>query len=163
MIRYALLDSPLGPLTLVADHDALAGLYQGEQKHLPDRASFGSRDDGALPAVQEQLEAYFAGALADFDVTLAERGTPFQREVWAALRRIPYGTTCTYGDLAGDIGRPSAVRAVGAANGRNPVGIIVPCHRVVGAGGALTGYAGGLANKLFLLDLEAGVPALPLG
>ena len=155
MTAHAVHDSPVGPLTLVAQDDELAGLYMGEQKHLPPQASFGERDDSLLPSVREQLGAYFAGELQDFTVPLAPSGTPFQREVWAALRDIPYGSTCSYADLAVAVGRPTAVRAVGAANGRNPVGIIVPCHRVIGSGGSLTGYGGGLERKRFLLDLES--------
>jgi methylated-DNA-[protein]-cysteine S-methyltransferase len=132
-------DSPVGPLTLVDDDGALAGLYLHEQKHLPPADRFGVRDDAVLPSVREQLAAYFAGELRRFDVPLALRGTDFQRSVWAALREVPYGTTCTYAELARAVGRPTAVRAVGAANGRNPVCVVVPCHRVVGSSGALTG------------------------
>lgn len=156
MRTHAVVDSPVGPLTLVDQDGALAGLYMQEQRHLPGPSALGSREDGVLPLVREQLEAYFAGTLRDFDVPLATAGTPFQQQVWAALRAVPYGSTCTYGDLATAIGRPSAVRAVGAANGRNPVCVVVPCHRVVGAGGALTGYAGGLERKSWLLALESG-------
>lgn len=156
MTRHAVLDSPVGPLTLVCDDEATAlrGLFLAEQRHLPDRARFGVRDDSVLPAAQEQLSAYWDGELTEFDVPLTTVGTPFQAAVWAALRQVPYGRTCTYGDLAAAVGRPTAVRAVGAANGRNPVCIVVPCHRVVGAGGVLTGYAGGLERKRFLLELE---------
>jgi methylated-DNA-[protein]-cysteine S-methyltransferase len=161
---HAVVDGPLGPMTVVGQDGALAGLYLHEQRHLPPGARLGERDDRTLPALQEQLHAYLAGDLRDFDVELAPVGTPFQLEVWTALRRVPYGTTTTYGALAAAIGRPSAVRAVGAANGRNPVGIVVPCHRVVGADGSLTGYAGGLDRKRFLLDLERRTAALePLG
>ena len=161
---HAVLDGPLGPMTVVGEDGALAGLYLDEQRHLPPTARLGERDDTTLPGLQEQLAAYLAGELRAFDVALAPLGTPFQLEVWAALRRVPYGTTTTYGALAAAIGRPSAVRAVGAANGRNPVGIVVPCHRVVGADGSLTGYAGGLDRKRFLLDLERRTAALePLG
>lgn len=154
MRTHTTVDSPVGPLTLVDDDGALAGLYMADQRHLPDPASFGPRDDGAQPALREQLTAYFAGELREFDVPLAVAGTPFQQAVWSALREVPYGTTCTYGDLAAAIGRPTAVRAVGAANGRNPVCIVVPCHRVVGSGGSLTGYAGGVERKQLLLALE---------
>ena len=156
MRTHTVVDSPLGPLTLV-DHDGrLAGLYMHEQRHLPAPSSFGPRDDGVQPALREQLPLYFAGELLEFDVPLALRGTPFQQQVWSALRRVPYGTTCTYADLAAAIGRPTAVRAVGAANGRNPVCLVVPCHRVVGSGGSLTGYAGGIERKASLLELEGG-------
>lgn len=153
-MTHALLDSPVGTLTLVERDGGLAGLYMTDQRHLPDAGSFGPRDDTVLPALQEQLGAYFTGALQTFDVPLTTTGTPFQQQVWAALRRVPYGRTCTYADLAVAVGRPTAVRAVGAANGRNPVGIVVPCHRVVGSSGALTGYAGGLERKRFLLQHE---------
>lgn len=154
MTVHAVLDSPLGPLTVVSTDDGLAGLYMDGQRHRPPDERFGPRDDTVLPALQEQLSAYWAGDLTEFDVPLATAGTSFQQQVWAALRLVPYGATCSYADLAAAIGRPTAVRAVGAANGRNPVCLVVPCHRVVGAGGALTGYAGGLPRKRFLLQLE---------
>lgn len=154
MRTHTVLDSPIGPLTLVDDDGALAGLYLADQKHLPAMSSFGARDDGVQPGLREQLRAYFRGELQAFDVPLAPVGTPFQLAVWAALRQVPYGTTCSYGELARAIGRPTAVRAVGAANGRNPICLVVPCHRVVGSGGSLTGYAGGVDRKAFLLDLE---------
>lgn len=159
MTSHTVVDSPVGSLTLVADGPALRGLYLSGQRHLPAGAAFGDRDDAVLPAVREQLAAYFAGTLREFDLPLASHGTPFQSQVWQALRAVPYGSTCTYTELAAAVGRPAAVRAVGAANGRNPVCIVVPCHRVVGADRWLTGYAGGLARKRFLLDLElAGTP-----
>ena len=153
---HAVVDGPLGPMTLVGQDGRLAGLYLHEQRHLPPADRLGLRDDTTLPGLQEQLAAYLAGDLRAFDVELAPVGTPFQTEVWAALRRVPYGTTTTYGALAAQVGRPAAVRAVGAANGRNPYCLVVPCHRVVGADGTLTGYAGGLERKRFLLDLERG-------
>ena len=153
---HAVVDGPLGPMTVVAHDSALAGLYLSDQRHLPPVDRFGDRDDATLPGLQEQLGAYLAGELRDFDVDLAPLGTPFQAEVWAALRQVPYGRTTTYGALAAGIGRPSAVRAVGAANGRNPTCLVVPCHRVVGADGSLTGYAGGLDRKRYMLDLEQG-------
>jgi methylated-DNA-[protein]-cysteine S-methyltransferase len=155
-VRHAVVDSPVGPLTMVARDGRLAGLYMAGQRHLPDEHTFGARDDEVLPEVREQLAAYFRGELREFDLPLAEVGTPFQAEVWAALRRVPYGETCTYGELAAAIGRPAAVRAVGAANGRNPICIVVPCHRVVGSTGQLTGYAGGVDKKAALLALEQG-------
>ena len=154
MTRHALADSPFGPLTLVERDGALAGLYMDAQRHLPGSERFGERDDSVLPELQEQLRAYFAGELRRFDVRLATSGTPFQERVWAALREVPYGTTCSYGDLAREVGQPTAFRAVGAANGRNPIGIVVPCHRVVGAKGSLSGYAGGVERKRALLALE---------
>ena len=155
MRTHTLVDSPIGPITVVAQDGALAGVYLDGQRHAPPAQALGVRDATTLPSLCEQLEAYLAGELEQFDVELAPLGTPFQAEVWAALRRVPYGATTTYGALAAVIGRPTAVRAVGAANGRNPYCLVVPCHRVVGAGGALTGYAGGLDRKRFLLDLES--------
>ncbi|RAY15618.1 cysteine methyltransferase [Actinomadura craniellae] len=153
---HTVLDSPIGPLTLVAEGDALCGLYMNVQRHRPPGETFGVHDPGAAPlgAAAEQLTAYFAGELTGFDLPLAMHGTEFQRRVWAALREIPYGETITYGELAREIGNPTASRAVGLANGRNPVSIVVPCHRVVGTTG-LTGYGGGLERKRFLLDLES--------
>jgi len=154
---HTLVDSPLGPLTLRAEDGVLSGLYMTDHRHGPPSAALGPRDDDGLPAVREQLAAYFAGELRAFDVPVAVRGTAFQERVWAALREIPYGGTTSYGGLAAAIGRPTAVRAVGLANGRNPVSIVVPCHRVVGANGSLTGYGGGVERKRTLLDLERGV------
>jgi methylated-DNA-[protein]-cysteine S-methyltransferase len=154
-MTHAILDSPIGPLTLVADGDAVAGLYMSEHRHQPPLV--GERDDSVLPSLQEQLMAYFARGLKDFDVATSVLGTPFQRRVWDALREIPYGETWSYRDLAEHIGSPKAVRAVGLANGKNPVSIVVPCHRVVGANGSLTGYGGGLERKRHLLDLERGL------
>jgi len=156
MRTHTVIDSPVGPLTIVDEDGRLAGLYMHEQRHLPAASAFGPRDDSVQAAAREQLAAYFAGELRGFDLPLAYAGTPFEQQVWAALRDVPYGTTCTYTDLAAAIGRPTAVRAVGAANGRNPVCVVVPCHRVVGSDGALTGYAGGTARKAYLLDLESG-------
>ena len=158
---HAVLEGPLGLTTVVGQDGALAGLYLHDQRHAPPVDRLGERDDATLPALQEQLGAYFAGSLQAFDVELAPLGTPFQVEVWTALRRVPYGTTTTYGALAAAIGRPTAVRAVGAANGRNPYCLVVPCHRVVGADGTLTGYAGGLERKRLLLDLERSTAAGP--
>lgn len=152
-MKHTLIDSPIGPLTLVADDGALAGLYMAEHRHRP--VIDGPRDDAVLPDVREQLAAYFRRDLKDFDVSLRVAGTPFQQAVWAALRTIPYGESWSYGRLAAAVGRPRAARAVGLANGRNPVSIVVPCHRVVGSTGSLTGYGGGLERKKWLLDLEA--------
>ena len=161
MRAHTITDSPVGPLTLVATDGALSGLYMTEQRHRPADAAFGERDDSVLPEVKAQLDAYFAGELTEFDLPLRFAGTPFQREVWQALREIPYGETITYGELALRVGKPTASRAVGAANGRNPIGVIVPCHRVIGSTGDLTGYGGGVERKRFLLDFErhrVGVP-----
>lgn len=146
--------SPIGPLTLVAIDGTLAGLYMEEQRHAPATDRYGEQDAAAFAEVEAQLAAYFAGTLTRFDVALSLIGTPFQQEVWAALLEIPYGTTASYRELAARIGRPAACRAVGLANGRNPVSIVVPCHRVVGADGRLTGYGGGLDRKSQLLELE---------
>lgn len=154
MTRHTVVDSPVGPLVLVDDDGLLAGVWMEEQRHRP--AAFGDRDDAVQPALREQLDGYWAGRLRAFDVPLAVRGTPFQQSVWAVLRTIPYGVTWSYGQLAAALGRPGAARAVGLANGRNPVGIVVPCHRVVGSTGSLTGYGGGLERKRFLLAHEAG-------
>lgn len=154
MRTKTLLDSPVGELTLVAEDGVLAGVFLPDHRHAPSLDL--PVDQAALPAAREQLIAYFARDLKEFDLPLAARGTPFQEQVWAALRTIPYGQTWSYRDLAAAIGRPSAVRAVGLANGRNPVSIVVPCHRVIGGDGSLTGYGGGLAAKAWLLAHEAG-------
>ncbi len=159
---HTTIPSPVGALTLTGDGEALSGVFMHEHRHRPPLPAGAVRDDRAFPAARAQLDAYFAGDLRAFDVPLAVAGTPFQRAVWAALCEVPYGTTTTYGALAARLGRPAAARAVGAANGRNPISILVPCHRVVGASGALTGYAGGVERKRWLLAHEAGRPALPL-
>ncbi|HUC57571.1 MAG TPA: methylated-DNA--[protein]-cysteine S-methyltransferase [Streptosporangiaceae bacterium] len=155
---HAVIASPIGPLTLVADDGKLAGLYMEVRGHEPEPASLGHLgsvgDDAVLAEAEGQLGAYFAGDLTSFDLPLSMTGTGFQRTVWAALCDIPYGETISYGELARRIGQPSASRAVGLANGRNPVSIVVPCHRVVGANGSLTGYGGGLDRKRYLLALE---------
>ncbi|MFD9433879.1 methylated-DNA--[protein]-cysteine S-methyltransferase [Streptomyces sp. NPDC060002] len=156
MKQHTIVDSPYGPLTLVADDGVLCGLYMSEQRHRPPEEDFGPRDDTLFREAEEQLEAYFAGESKDFGLELRLHGTPFQRSVWAELRKIPYGETRTYGELAEALGNPAASRAVGLANGKNPIGIIVPCHRVIGAGGGLTGYGGGLERKRRLLDFEGG-------
>jgi methylated-DNA-[protein]-cysteine S-methyltransferase len=156
---HVTIGSPVGPLTLVAGDGALTGLYMDAQRHLPDWAVFGPAGDPAsapFAAAAGQLDRYFTGQLTAFDLPLELAGTPFQRQVWAALRDIPYGRTTTYGELAAGLGKPAASRAVGLANGRNPISIVVPCHRVVGANGSLTGYGGGIDRKRFLLDLEQG-------
>jgi AraC family transcriptional regulator of adaptative response / DNA-3-methyladenine glycosylase II len=149
--------SPLGELTLLSDGSALTGLFMPSSKGKPPVEPDARRDAGPFRDVVAQLEAYFAGERTSFDLRLAPRGTPFQQQVWEALRGIPYGQTRSYRDIAQAIGAPKAMRAVGLANGRNPVSIVVPCHRVVGANGTLTGYGGGLANKQLLLDLEQRV------
>ena len=160
MRTHTVMDSPVGPLTLVASDGVLSGLYMDEQRHRPAEEIFGHRDDSICPDVIEQLIAYFEGDLKDFDVPLAMHGTEFQRRVWTELTRIPYGETTTYGELAERLGRPTAARAVGLANGKNPISIIVPCHRVIGSTGSLTGYGGGLPRKRYLLAFEKGTPVL---
>jgi methylated-DNA-[protein]-cysteine S-methyltransferase len=154
MRSHTVMDSPVGPLTLVAVDGTLAGLYMQQQRHRPDAEVFGERDDAALTDVVRQVREYFDGRRRSFDVPLTLRGTPFQLQVWGVLREIPYGETMSYGELAARLGRPGAARAVGMANGRNPISIIVPCHRVVGADGSLTGYGGGLDRKEHLLAFE---------
>jgi methylated-DNA-[protein]-cysteine S-methyltransferase len=158
---YTAIDTPLGELTLVAEDGRLCGVYFEDQRHLPPLPAFGRPSSEGFGPLCEQLGAYFSGDLTDFDVVTTAVGTPFQLRVWAALGEIPYGQTRTYGEIACRIGQPGASRAVGLANGRNPIGIIVPCHRVVGANGSLTGYGGGLERKRALLELE-GVRGLPL-
>ena len=158
---HAVIDSPIGPLTLVTEGGALTGLYMDVPGHEPDEATLGVPaslgDDEVLTEAARQLGAYFAGELTTFDLPLDLDGTGFQRTVWAGLQQIPYGETISYGELADRIGQPTASRAVGLANGRNPVSIVVPCHRVVGSNGSLTGYGGGLPRKQFLLALEQRV------
>jgi methylated-DNA-[protein]-cysteine S-methyltransferase len=135
----------------------LTGLYTDEHKRMAGPAAEWRRSDGAFVAVAEQLDEYFAGERRTFDVELGAAGTPFQKRVWRELVRIPFGTTITYAELARRVGNPAASRAVGHANGRNPISIIVPCHRVIGADGKLTGYAGGVELKRRLLDWERSV------
>ena len=157
-LRYRIIDSPIGPLTLVGDEDdVLTGLHMEDQAHQPTVDPDWVRDDRSLPKVVDQLAAYFAGELTDFDVPLRLEGTAFQKRVWEALLEIPYGETRSYGFIAERIGKPTAFRAVGLANGRNPVAVIVPCHRVIGASGSLVGYGGGLDRKVRLLELERAV------
>lgn len=155
-LSTATLPSPVGALTLVASDAGLIAVLWPDDA--PGRVPLGAtRPDPAhrvLTAAIDQLDRFFAGTLTTFDLPLDPRGTTFQRQVWAALATIPYGETRSYGAIAQAIGRPSAARAVGAANGRNPLSIVVPCHRVIGGGGALTGFAGGLAAKTWLLDHE---------
>jgi methylated-DNA-[protein]-cysteine S-methyltransferase len=152
--RYRLVDSPVGPITLAGEDDLLTNLRMHDQTYPPAGRDEWDPDEDAFPEVVDQLDAYFRGELIEFDVALRLDGSPFQRRVWSALLEIPYGETESYGELAARIGQPLGARAVGLANGRNPVGIIVPCHRVIGATGALTGYGGGLERKRVLLDLE---------
>jgi methylated-DNA-[protein]-cysteine S-methyltransferase len=151
---YTELDSPVGTLLLVGDGKALTALYMDAQRHRPPLPDGAVRRDAAFREARAQLTAYFAGELREFELPLSAQGTAFQRGVWQALRQIPFGQTESYGGLSRRIGKPGASRAVGLANGRNPIGIIVPCHRVIGKNGTLTGYGGGLARKQWLLDHE---------
>jgi len=154
--RHTVVDSPYGPLTLVATDGVLSGLYMTDQRHRPAEETFGDRDGTPLRETVRQLEAYFARELTDFDLPMHFEGTPFQHRVWDRLRHIPYGETRAYGELAEELGNRGAFRAVGLANGKNPVGIIVPCHRVIGSSGSLVGYGGGLDRKQRLLAFERG-------
>jgi methylated-DNA-[protein]-cysteine S-methyltransferase len=159
--RCHVVESPIGDLLLMGDGRALTGLHMhaaGEGAASADPRW--RHDPGAFAEVEAQLLAYFDGELTEFDLPLAPSGTGFQLDVWRALVDVPYGETASYGEIARQVGRPSASRAVGAANGRNPIAVIVPCHRIIGSGGSLTGYGGGLDRKRLLLDLEAGLLSL---
>ncbi len=149
--------SPIGPLTIVAQDGAITGLYMDGQRHAPASQWLGLPGDPDLEpfaAAIAQLSAYFDGRLTEFDLPLSPAGTTFQLRVWAGLRAIPYGQTISYAELARRVGSPAASRAVGLANGRNPIAIVIPCHRVIGADGSMTGYGGGVGRKQFLLALE---------
>ena len=154
MIQYRTIDSPIGLLTLAGHDRVLTHLRMVDQTYEPKRTGW-SEDPTAFSDAVDQLEAYFAGELTDFDVAIDLHGTVFQRRVWQALLSIPFGDTRSYGEIAEQIDAPGAARAVGLANGHNPIAIIVPCHRVIGASGSLTGYGGGLDRKRSLLALEA--------
>jgi len=156
---FTTVSSPVGRLTLVAGGDHLVGLYFDDDPHAAESRAGATRDDRRLRTAATQLEEYFAGARTSFDLPLAPAGSAFQKKVWAALCRIPFGETATYGQIARAIGKPAASRAIGGANHRNPIAIIVPCHRVIGADGSMTGYGGGLRRKRLLLDLESRVAA----
>jgi methylated-DNA-[protein]-cysteine S-methyltransferase len=159
--RYTELASPVGELLLTADAEGrLTRLQFHDGPHTPATREGWTHDADAFADTARQLEAYFAGELRDFDIELAPTGTPFQLQVWQALRAIPYGQTASYGEIARAVGQPGAARPVGGANNRNPIAIVVPCHRVIGSGGSLTGYGGGLPRKRQLLALETGTPAL---
>ncbi|GAA3092056.1 methylated-DNA--protein-cysteine methyltransferase [Streptosporangium carneum] len=155
MRTHTLIDSPMGTLTLVATDGVLSGLYMEQHLRMPDPSTFGPRVGHGFEETVEQLAEYFAGLRREFTVPVRLEGGDFQRRVWDVLRTIPYGQRWSYTRVADAIGRPDRVRAVGAANARNPVAVIVPCHRVVGGDGALTGFSGGLARKGFLLELES--------
>ena len=151
---FSELDSPVGTLLLRGDAEVLTGLFMHEQRHRSELPTGCERNDKAFKQAREQLKAYFAGKLQEFELKLKGEGSEFQRSVWRALCKIPFGETESYGGLAKRIGNANASRAVGLANGKNPIGIIVPCHRVVGANGSLTGYGGGLERKQWLLEHE---------
>jgi methylated-DNA-[protein]-cysteine S-methyltransferase len=148
---HAVLASPIGPLTAVREDGVLVGLTMGSP---PDAETLGPRDDGRFADVRDQLAEYFGGSRTSFDLALHASGNPLQLAVWKLIADIPYGATRTYGDLARDLGDRSLAQAVGTACGRNPLPVVVPCHRVVGADGSLVGFGGGLDRKRFLLDLE---------
>jgi len=156
-IRYDLVDAALGALLLIARGDALCGIHFEGARWQPKVGADWRRaqGDALLRTAQVELDEYLAGERTAFDLPLAAIGTPFQRAVWGAIAAVPYGATIAYGELATRVGRPDAIRAAGAATGRNPWTIVVPCHRIVGADGALTGYAGGVSRKRALLALEA--------
>lgn len=149
------MESPLGPLTLFSDGVYITGIAFAEERYPLDREGAEHSEAAVLLDAERQLAEYFGGWRQSFDLPLRAEGTAFQQEVWAALQEIPYGQTMSYGELAQKLGKEKAVRAVGAANGRNPIAIVVPCHRVIGADGSLTGYGGGMERKKFLLELES--------
>jgi methylated-DNA-[protein]-cysteine S-methyltransferase len=159
MNSYCYVDSPIGPLLLTTDGEALTGLYMGKPTKQPALGEDWTERPGAgaLPMAVRQLKEYFAGSRRQFDLPLKMAGTEFQQKVWRQLTEIPFGETCSYGQLARKIGNANASRAVGLANGRNPIAVIVPCHRVIGADGSLTGFGGGLPRKQWLLAHE-GLP-----
>lgn len=154
MHAYDYLETPLGRLLLVARPEGLCGIHFVGQKYYPARRDGWTRDEQALGTAKRELSEYFAGERAVFTVPLAAEGTPFQRAIWREIAKVPYGETLTYAELARRAGFPGCARAAGAATGRNPIGVIVPCHRIVGRDGSLTGYAGGLPKKKALLALE---------
>jgi methylated-DNA-[protein]-cysteine S-methyltransferase len=153
-LYYQVHPSPIGELLLTSEGETLTGLFMERSSHPPRRGPSWVRDDEPFREVRDQLDEYFAGDRTAFDLPVAPRGTPFQQRVWAALREIPYGRTASYSEIARRLGSPRAVRAVGGANGRNPISIVIPCHRVISADGSLGGYGGGLGRKEFLLAHE---------
>ena len=154
---HTMFESPLGELILVAEDEVLSGVYYPGHWTRPDPATFGERSDRQLEQVEEQLADYFAGERTSFELATCASGDAFQRQVWDLIDQIPYGQTTTYGQIASELGDPRLARKVGNAVGHNPLSVIVPCHRVVGKDGKLTGYAGGLQRKRFLLDLEGAL------
>lgn len=151
---HTTIDSPIGELTLVARDGVLSGIYFPGHWHMPAPEVFGAPSDDGFDRARQQLSEYFAGERTGFELATAIAGEKFQRRVWELIDRIPYGQTTTYGEMAEELGDPALAREVGAAVGRNPLSIVIPCHRVVGKDGKLTGYAGGLERKRFLLELE---------
>jgi methylated-DNA-[protein]-cysteine S-methyltransferase len=161
-VIYTTVESPIGELLLLGDGEVLRGLYmQAGRRPIRIRPAW-ERDDSAFPEAREELAQYFAGERTSFDLPMQLDGSVFQRTVWHALTEIPYGQTISYGELARRIDRPDLARAVGTANGQNPIAVVVPCHRVIGSDGKLVGYGGGLENKRLLLDLEQGTVPLAL-
>ena len=158
MILCRRIDSPVGPLMLAADDAGLRHIEFRDNRHPADRTDWHGGEHPILQTAETQLAEYFAGSRRDFDLPLAPQGTEFQLQVWHELARIPFGATISYAQLAQRIGNPSGTRAVGAANGRNPLPIVLPCHRVIGADGSMTGFGGGLPTKEFLLRLEGALP-----
>ncbi len=160
MVFYRHIDSPVGPLLLAADNAGLRLIEFHTPRHPMSRLhDWREGDNEVLDLTRKQLDEYFDGKRRDFDLPLAPQGTAFQEQVWRTLATIPYGETISYSQLAQRVGKPTAMRAVGAANGRNPLPIVLPCHRVIGADGSLTGFGGGLPTKQFLLQLEGALPA----
>jgi methylated-DNA-[protein]-cysteine S-methyltransferase len=154
-VTYTEIDSPIGRLLIHGTDKGVSGILMTKHGRFEEKRADWRRDDARWSGVAKQLREYFAGRRRDFDFPLDVRGTDFQKKVWKALRSIPFGRTVSYGDIAKKIGNPKAMRAVGLANGKNPVAVVVPCHRVIGADGSLTGYGGGLERKKILLDLES--------
>lgn len=153
---YDIVDSPIGELLLLSDGEALLGCFMESRKYTQGHLAKWTRSPRNLSEARQQLKEFFAGKRSKFSLPVRMQGTPFQQKVWKALQNIPFGETRSYAELAKQIQNPKACRAVGAANGANPIAIIVPCHRVIGANGTLTGFGGGLDRKQFLLELEAG-------
>lgn len=158
MILHRRIESPVGPLVIAADDTGLRHIEFHQNRHPASRDDWRGGDNDVLQAAEAQLHEYFAGTRTCFELPLTPHGTPFQLSVWHELARIPYGATMSYAELAQRVGKPTATRAVGAANGRNPLPIVLPCHRVIGADGALTGFGGGLPVKEYLLRLEGALP-----
>ncbi len=161
-MQYSMIESPLGDLLVIGDEDGLSALWLRTGRHVSQTPVNAERNDAAFADVREQMTEYFAGSRQKFELRLNPHGTEFQQKVWMVLRDIPYGETASYGQQAKRLGDPGASRAVGLANGRNPISIIVPCHRVIGADGSLTGYGGGIEAKRWLLDHEAKHAGLTL-